>query len=395
MPASASRTPVLALGAFAVGASGYVVAGLLPALTTELGVSEAAAAQLVTAFALAYAVGSPLLAALTGQWERRTVLIVALAVTGLGNALAALAPDYALLLAARIVTALGAAVFTPAASAVAAELSPPERRGRAVAIVFGGLTLALVVGVPLGNLLGGPLGYRGVFALVAVVAALGAVSVRLLLPSVAPPPAVGFADRFTPARDPRVLAVLATTVLGCLAVFTVYTFIAPVLAATAGVDGGVLSALLLCYGVGAALGNLLGGRAADRWGTRGPLLLVIAGLTVTLALLPVVATSVPGAAAAMLVWGLVTWAFNPPVQHRLIALSPRGANLLLSLNASAIYLGVGLSGVAGGALLSVGGPTLLPEAAAVLTAISLVFAALGLRERGGARASRQPVGHSA
>ncbi|WP_158881048.1 MFS transporter [Amycolatopsis anabasis] len=393
MPGSSSRTGVLALGTFAVGTSGYVVAGLLPALTGELKVSAAAAAQLVTAFAIAYAVGSPLFAALTGRWERRRLLVAALGVTALGNVLAALAPGYALLFGARMITAIGAAVFTPAASAVAAELNPPERRGRAVALVFGGLTIATILGVPLGSLLSQFLGYRAVFALVAVFSLLGAVAVRLLLPSVAAPPPVRFADRFTVARDPRVLALLSATVLGCLAAFSVYTFIAPVLAATADIHGTTVSVLLFCYGVGGAIGNVLGGRATDRWGSRGPLLAVFGGITVVLALLPVLATSIAGAAIALFLWGLATWTINPPVQHRLIELAPRTSGLLLSLNASAIYLGVGLSGVVGGLVLSSGGPTLLPEVAAVLTALGLVAVVLAwrLRARPGAAQATEEV----
>nr|WP_240519238.1 MFS transporter [Amycolatopsis antarctica] len=364
---------MLAFGAFAVGTSGYVVAGLLPALTAELGVSPSAAAQLVTAFALAYALGSPLCAAATARWERRTLLVAALLVTALGNGLAALAPGYPSLFAARVVTAIGAAVFTPAASAVAAELTTPQRRGRAVALVFGGLTVSLVLGVPFGGALSDRLGYRAVFAVVAAAALLGAIAVRLLLPRVPPPPAVRFAERFAVARDPRVRSLLAATVLGCLAAFSVYTFVAPLLAATAGIGGSTLNVLLLVYGLGGVLGNIAGGRIVDRWGSRRPLIAVVGLLVVVLAVLPVAATTVAGAAVALFVWGMATWSFNPPVQHRLIELSPQGAGLLLSLNASAIYLGVGLAGVAGGLILPHGGPALLPLVASAFTALALVF----------------------
>ena len=391
-PRVARRTSVLALGTFAVGTSGYVVAGLLPALTAELGIGATAAAQLVTAFAIAYAFGSPLCAAATARWERRSLLVVALLVTAAGNLLAAIAPNYETLLLARVVTAVGAAVFTPAASAVAAELNPPHRRGRAVAMVFGGLTMSLVLGVPIGGLLSAELGYRPVFGLVAVVALVGAAAVRGLLPRVPPPPAVRFGARFTVAADPRVRALLAATVLACLAVFSVYTFIGPVLAATAGFTANTVNLLLFAYGIGGVLGNYLGGRAADRWGARRPLLIVAAALAVVLAVLPLAAATVPGAAIVLFLWGLTTWSLNPPVQHRLIELSPSGAGLLLSLNASAIYLGVGLSGVVGGVVLRHGGPGLLPEVAAVTVAVALVFVTRGWTGRGEAAG---PPGQSA
>ena len=384
---SSPRTSVLAFGAFAVGTSGYIVAGLLPALTGELHVSATTAAQLVTSFAIAYALGSPLFAALTGAWERRALLVAALVVTAAGNLFAALAPGYGSLLVARVVTAVGAAVFTPAASAVAAELTTPERRGRAVALVFGGLTVALIFGVPLGSLISQHLGYRPAFALVAAFSLASALAVRLALPTVAPPPRVGLAERFAAGRDPRVIAMLVITVLGCLAAFMVYTLVSPVLKATAGVSGTTITVLLFCYGVGGAIGNFFGGRAADRWGARLPLVVVLVGFTVVMAVLPVTAQTVGGAAVTLFVWGFFNWAFSPPVQHRLIELAPGHAGLLLSLNASAIYLGVGLSGVAGGLVLGSGGPVALPATAAVLAlaALLVVLFAWGGRVRVRAR----------
>ncbi|MEV6901405.1 MFS transporter [Amycolatopsis sp. NPDC051372] len=366
-----SRNAVLAFGAFGVGTSGYIVAGLLPSLVSELHVSATAAAQLVTSFAIAYAIGSPLFAAVTGRWERRTLLVAALVVTGLGNLLAAVAPGYTTLLLARVVTAVGAAVFTPAASAVAAELTTPERRGRAVAMVFGGLTVALIFGVPLGSLVSQQWDYQAAFLLVGVLSLAGAVAVRLVLPRVAPPPAVRLAERFAVARDKRVVALLVTTVLACLGAFMVYTLSSPLLAVTAGITGGTVTVLLFCYGIGGALGNYLGGRAADRWGARVPVLLVLGGMTVVLALLPFTSVTVAGAGVTFFVWGTITWAINPPMQHRLIELSPGHAGLALSLNASAIYLGVGLSGIVGGAVLTSAGPTVLPEIAAVLSAVAI------------------------
>ncbi|ATY09500.1 MFS transporter [Amycolatopsis sp. AA4] len=380
---AAARNSVLAFGAFGVGTSGYIVAGLLPALTSELHVSATAAAQLVTSFAIAYAVGSPLFAAATGRWERRTLLVAALAVAAVGNIFAAVAPGYTTLLIARVVTAIGAAVYTPAATAVAAELTTPERRGRAVSLVFGGLTIALIFGVPLGSVISQQFGYEGAFLFVGLLSLLGALGVRVALPKVAPPPVVGLAERFAVARDKRVVALLVTTTLACLAAFMVYTLVSPVLSATAGVSGGTITVLLFCYGIGGAVGNFAGGRAADRWGARKPLLVVLIGFTAVMVLLPFTATTVVGAGITLFVWGLANWSFSPPLQHRLIELSPGHAGLALSLNASAIYLGVGLSGVVGGAVLTSAGPTVLPEVAAALAAASMLVVVFfwGARKR--------------
>jgi predicted MFS family arabinose efflux permease len=374
------RVHLLAAGGFAVGTSAYIVAGVLPAVAEELGVSLTAAGQLTTAFALAYAIGAPVLAVLTGRWERRTLLVVALLVAALGNALAALAPNYPLLLAARIISALGAAVFTPGATLVATQLSPPERRGQAVAAVFGGLTLALVVGVPAGSLLEGTLGFRGVFALVAGICLLAAIGVRTLLPRVDAPPAVGLRARLAVAADRRVLTALSVSVLALLAVMCVYTYIAPLLAASAGVEGTRLGLLLLGYGAGSLIGNNVGGRLADRFGSRRPLLVVLPLFVLVLATLPLTASTVPGAAIALFVLGAVGWTGNAPIQSRLIELAPTNSGLLLSLNASAIYLGAGLSGVVGGLVIGLLGVLALPLVAAGLGLAALAMLLVSLRQ---------------
>lgn len=374
-----TRTHLLAAGAFAIGTSGYIVSGVLPAVSRELDVSSATAGQLLTAFAIAYALASPVLAVATGRWDRRTLLVAALAVSAFGNILATIAPNYPLLLVSRVVSALGAAVYTPAATLVATVLTPPDQRGRAVAVVFGGLTSSLVLGVPLGNLLGESLGYRGVFALIAAVTVLAAVVVRAGLPRMAAPPVVGLRERLAVAADRSVLAVLALTVLACLALFAVFNFIAPLLAVTAGVRGPVVSALFAAYGVGGVLGNWGAGRLTDRFPTRPLLLVQFSLVTAVLATLPLTTATVPGAALALFTWGALTWSVNPPIQSWLIALAPASSGLLLSLNASAIYLGVGLSGVFGGVVISTVGLLPLAPIAAVLALASLGLLVFGLR----------------
>ncbi|MBW0118529.1 MFS transporter [Pseudonocardia sp. KRD-169] len=373
------RLTLLAGGAFAVGTSAYVVAGLLPQISAELGVSISAAGQLTTAFALAYALGAPLLATLLGRRDRRGVLVAALLIAALGNLLSALAPSYGLLMVGRVLTALGAAAFTPAATHAATLLSPPERRGRAVSAVFTGITLSLVVGVPAGTLIGGIVGYRGVFAVVAALCLAGALGVRALLPTVDAPAPVGLRERLAVAADRRVLTILGITVLGLMAVLTVYTYIAPLLAESAGVTGPLLGALLVVYGIGALIGNDLGGRLTDRFGSRRPLLMTLPVITLALVTLPFTITSVVGAGIAMFVLG-GGFVVNAPVQTRLIELAPSGSALVLSLNASAIYLGIGLAGLVGGGVVAVFGVLALPLVGAVLSLGSLGLLVLALRQ---------------
>ncbi|HEU4946650.1 MAG TPA: MFS transporter [Kribbella sp.] len=367
-----ARLYLLAAGAFAVGTSAYVVSGVLPAVSAELHVSLTAAGQLATAFALSYAVGAPLLASFTGRWERRTLLLVALLTAAAGNAIAAVATTYPMLIGGRVVAALGAAAYTPAATLFATGFLPPAERGRAVAVVFGGLTFALVLGVPAGSLLGDSLGYRGVFGLITLVCVLVAIAVRTALPTVDAPPAISLRERFAGAADKRVQTVLVMTVLAVLATMSVYIYVVPLLGKTAHLDGGTVGVLLLVYGLGAVLGNLLGGRATDRFGSLTTLTVVLIGFVAVIATLPLTATSAIGAGVALFVWSLFTWAFNPPIQHLLLELGS-GGGLLLALNASAIYFGAGLSAVVGGLVIKLVGVQFLPPIAAALGAVVLVL----------------------
>jgi predicted MFS family arabinose efflux permease len=363
-----ARIYLLGAGAFAVGTSAYVVSGVLPDVSSELHVSLTAAGQLATAFSLSYAVGAPILSTLTGRWERRTLLIAALVLAALGNLIAAVATDYPVLIVGRVVAAFGAAVYTPAATLFATGLLPPEERGRAVAIVFGGLTFALVLGVPAGSLLGPTLGYKGVFALITVIAVLVAIVERAALPKVDAPPVVSLRERFAGVTDRRVQIVLAMTVLAVLGAFSVYIYIVPLLKHSAGLTGSVTGILLLVYGVGAVVGNLVGGRATDRFGSLRTLLVLLTGIAAVVGTLDLTMTTEVGAAAALFVWGMFTWAFNPPIQNLLLEL---GGGLLISLNASAIYLGAGLSAVVGGLVIQAFGVSYLPLLAAVLTLATL------------------------
>ncbi|MFC4946092.1 MFS transporter [Pseudonocardia sp. GCM10023141] len=373
-----ARTLLLAAGAFAVGTSAYVVTGVLPAVSAELGVSVTTAGQLSTVFALSYAVGAPLLATLTGRWDRRTLLVAALLLAAVGNALAAVSTNFPVLVASRVVSALGAAVYTPAATVVATQFHAPEHRGRAVAMVFGGLTFALVLGVPAGSILGPVIGFHGVFGLIAAASVLAAIAVRSFLPAVAAPAHIGLRDRLAVAADRRVLTMLGVTVFGVLGAMSVYTYVVPLLAASAAVAGPVVSALLLVYGLGALLGNAIGGRATDRWGSRRTLLTGMVGFTVLAVTMPVTMTTIGSAAVVLFFWSMFTWSVNPPIQNLLLGFSATSGGLLLSLNASAIYLGAGLSGVVGGVVIATLGVLALPLVGAVLGAIGVgLFVLLG------------------
>ncbi len=334
----------LTLGAFAIGTEGFMIAGLLPALARDLNVGLPAAGHLITAFSLAYAIGAPVMAVLTAAFERRRLLTIALSGFILGNLLAALAPGYSGLLAARLVLALSAATFMPAASGYATAVGGPERRGRALSTVATGLTLAIIAGVPLGVLVGQDFGWRATFTIVAGLAALALLGILTQLPRQTIDFTVGLGERLALAKRRDILGVLVTSVLTVAGTFTVYTYLGVFLANVADLGPQALAPVLLGYGLASAAGAQLGGAAADRCGARstviaggGLVLLAYLAFSLGAALGP--PRSTPVMLPAILLWGLASWGLITAQQARLVALAPTLAPISLSMNSSAIYLG--------------------------------------------------------
>lgn len=339
------RLLLLAGGAFAIGTGSLVITGILPNLAAAFGVSVDMAGLLISVFAIAYAIGSPVLSTLLGNLDRRRVLIGSLGIFTLANLLAAFTSDFTWLMLARILMALGAGVFMPAANAVAVSLAPPERRARAIALVTGGMTVSLILGVPLGTAVA-TLGWHFAFLVVALFGALALLGLLLKMPAGLPRGANTLAERLQVARRGEVLLALGTTALWTTGAFTLYTYIAPFLAAHAGITGHWLSATLVIAGIGSALGNQWGGRASDRFGPEPTLTFVLSLLTVALATASLVALTMPPALAlfvlpvVMMVWSGAGWAGHPSQMSRLAAMAPDATVVALSLNASALYVGI-------------------------------------------------------
>jgi predicted MFS family arabinose efflux permease len=336
----------LAAATFAVGTDSYVIAGLLPAIAADLEVSTPAAGQLVTVFALTMALSAPIMGALTGSLDRRSALLIALSVFVIGNAATALGTSYEVVLAARIFTAVGAGMINSAASSTAAAVAPPERRGRALAFVLGGLTLATALGLPLGTLIGSTDWHLTLWA-VAGIGLLAAVGIAVGLPEVRLP-AASLKDRLRPLGQGRVLALLAITALAFLGTYTLYTYIGPALRDATGGSESLLTLILLAWGVGILAGNITAGRLVDR---RDPARVVTGALvlaTLALALTPPATRSLASTLVWAVVWGVALGVVVVPQQHRLISFSPTATPVLLALNSSALYLGTALGGGIGG-----------------------------------------------
>jgi predicted MFS family arabinose efflux permease len=352
----------LAVATFAIGTEAFVISGLLPMISSELQISMAATGQLVTAYALTYAVGSPILAVTFNNLDRRTVLTLALGCFIASNVLAVLATSFATLLAARMLMAVGAGLCTPTAMAVAVAITSPERRGRAIALVTSGLTMSTVLGVPLGTWIGGLYGWRATFILVAVLGAVALAGLLLGLPRGLPRHTATLGQRFAVARHSAIFHALLVTAFWGIGAFTVLTYLAIPLR-NLGLSPTEISLGFLIFGVAAAIGNMLGGTLADRIGPIQTVTLGLVTLMTALTLQSIALKFMAPDQARPVFLGLVffqgigAWAFYPGQMANLVRIEPHASMIALSLNASAMYFGFAAGSALGGFVVTALSPT--------------------------------------
>jgi MFS transporter, DHA1 family, inner membrane transport protein len=351
------RILILTAGTFAIGTDAFVIAGILPELAHSLEVQLSDAGLLVTLFALAYALSAPVSGASFGHLERRSVLTVSLTVFAAANLLAALASTYAWLAVARMLAAASAAVYSPAAVACAVQLSPPSHRARASSMVYGGLTLSLVTGVPLGSLLARLGSWHTTFFFVLALSTAAVVAIRILLPKSTAGRAVSLRQRFAPLQRPAVLATLLSGYIWMTGGIFVYTYIARLVSAATGWGPAVISPILLLYGASALAGNYVSGRASDSvLGAQRTLLWVLALHAAALVGLGFAALLGPPLGRGLALLGIALfaaagWGCTAPQAARLIALAPQSPMEMLSLSTMATYLGIATGAALGGQIL--------------------------------------------
>lgn len=347
--------PLLALaaGAFGIGVTEFAPMGLLPIIATDLGVSIPTAGLLISAYALGVVIGAPLMTLTTGRVPRRTLLIGLAAIFTLGNLLSAVATDYWTLFAARIITSLNHGAFFGVGSIVAASLVAPNRQAGAVASMFMGLTIANVVGVPLAAWAGDALGWRASFWGIAAIGLMVMAALRFTLPKTpAPEDANALAELKVLGRGP-VLSALALTVIGASAMFTVFTYIAPILQEVTRASLGFVTAMLVTYGLGLTLGNWLGGKFADKSVDR-TLVVTLSALSALLVAYAFVMPFAGPSAVLIFFWGVASFALVPPLQVRVMAAASDAPNLASAMNIGAFNLGNAIGAALGGAVIAGG-----------------------------------------
>lgn len=371
----------LTTGAFGIGVTEFVIMGLLLQVGADLHVSIAAAGLLITGYALGVVVGAPLLTTLTARWSRKTVLLGLMAIFTLGNIACALAPGYGFLMAARVLTALAHGTFFGVGSVVATQLVPAERKASAIAAMFTGLTVANILGVPFGTWLGQHFGWRATFWAVSVIGVVALAVIAMLVPrdKASDAPNDWRADLAAMIR-PAVLLGLATTVLGFGGVFAVFTYVAPMLTQITGFADAAVSPILLVFGGGLVVGNILGGRFADR-----ALLATVFGsliaLTVVLGLMGFAMHDRIAAIAFIGLLGATGFATVAPLQMWVMEKTHgAGKSLASSFNIAAFNLGNALGAWVGGVVIEQGaGLGAVPMVAALLPLAAVGVVAISLR----------------
>ncbi|TAA08856.1 MFS transporter [Pseudoxanthomonas winnipegensis] len=387
----------LTLAAFAIGTTEFVIVGLIPTIATDLGVALPSAGLLVSLYALGVAIGAPILTAITGRVPRKPLLVGLMALFTVGNLVAWLAPGYATLIVARLLTGLAHGVFFSVGSIVATSLVPREKAASAIATMFSGMTVAFVTGIPLGTFIGQHFGWRTTFLAVAVFGLVAMIGAQLLVPrNIAHATPAPLRRQLRVLLQPRLLLVYAMTAVGYGGSLIAFTFLAPILEDISGFRPQMVSLVLLAYGVSVAIGNVWGGRLADRRGPVGALKVIFGVLALVLLVLTFTASSPWLVVLTVLAWGAVAFGNVPALQVYVVRqaeqVAPDATDVAAGFNISAFNLGVAGGSWAGAQVVAHLGLAHTPWIAALVT-----LGALGLTVLSGRldRRNAAPLSHTA
>lgn len=371
----------LTLSAFAIGTTEFVIVGLIPTIAADMKVTLPSAGLLVSLYALGVAVGAPVLTALTGRVPRKQLLLGLMALFTAGNLLAWLAPGYGALMAARVLTGLAHGVFFSIGSTIATSLVPKEKAASAIALMFTGLTVALVTGVPLGTFIGQHFGWQATFLAVSLLGVIAIIGSALLVPAnIAASKPAQITTQLAVLKKPRLLLVYAMTTLGYGGSFVAFTFLAPILQQVAGFSASSVSLVMLLYGASVAAGNIWGGTLADRHGPVRALQLVFALLAAVLFVLALTAPHKVAVLATVLAWGAVAFGNVPGLQvyvvQRAQVDAPRAVDVASGLNIAAFNVGIALGAWGGGIIVDRLGLMATPWIGALVVGCALLLTTL-------------------
>ncbi|GAB1528986.1 MULTISPECIES: MFS transporter [Brevibacillus] len=343
---------VLALISFLVGTSNYIVSGILDRIAETLGTNVAVAGQLITVYSLAYAVGTPILMALTAKMDRLKLLLYSLGLFIAANLLTFIMSDFGFFITARIITALGAGVVTVNALSIAAKIAPPGKQASAIANVTMGITASLIIGVPLGRMIASAFGWKAVFLAIAIVGGLAMLVIAAVIPRMQGDKPIPLIKQFALLKKPQVLVALAITFFWLGGYSLVYTYLSPFLLEVTHLHESLISAALFVFGVASLIGSKVGGYSADKRGIKYTLVSGMVLHVISLILLSLVGQSVIAVFAILILWSFAAWSSAPAQQFNLVSLVPESTGVMLSLNSSMMQLAMAVGAGIGGLIVN-------------------------------------------
>lgn len=378
----------LAIGAFGIGVTEFSPMGMLPVIAGDLGVSIPTAGMLISAYAFGVLIGAPVMTLLFANMPRRRLLVLSMAIFTLGNLISAMADSYSALMIGRIITSFNHGVFFGVGAVVATNIVPPNKRAGAVAAMFSGLTIATIGGVPLASFVGTTFGWRNAFFGMAALGIVTMLALRLSLPPLVNQKRANIRHELAVLSKGPVLAALLLTVVGASSMFTVFTYIAPILQQETHASTTFVTAMLVLYGAGLAVGNILGGRFADR-SLYGTLIVSLFAVIVLLLIFAVTMTSALVVAPLIFLWGIASFAVVPPLQSLVVQEARDAPNLASAMNIGAFNLGNALGAALGGGVISAGLGLPAVALAGAGTAVLGLLMVLMLKEKHSKQSSGQ------
>lgn len=343
---------ILAIATFVAGTVEFIITGLLAMIAGDLHVSVGIVGQLVSIFSLVFAIGAPVLIAITSKIERRKLLLIAMTVFLIGNVISIISPNFTILLIARIILAASCSVVIVVSITTAANIVSNEIRGRAIGVIFMGISSSLVFGVPLGTLIGEHYGWRMTFALVGVLSLLSMVGIIKFLPKVNPQPSIPLVKQIATLKNKRILSIQLISFLQLTGHFTIYTYFTPFLQSTMGLSTKMISISLLIFGVAGILGGWIGGWCTDRFGGAKTILIILGLLAISILLLPIATNSIISLMMIVTLWGCLSWSLSPSIQDSLAKAAKDSADIQVGLNNSFSHIGIALGSILGGILIN-------------------------------------------
>ncbi|ATO50691.1 MFS transporter [Brevibacillus laterosporus] len=345
------RVYLLTIVSFVVGMVELIIGGILDLVATDLGVSLGKAGFLITMFSLVFAISAPILLTLTSGVERKRLTMISLLVFLIGNVIAVISPTYSMLLLARIISAVSGSLLVVLCVTIASSIVTIPYRARAIGVVFMGISASLVLGVPIGLMIGNAFGWRAPFILISILTILSLTGVHFFMDRIEPKPSIPIWKQLGTLKNRKVLFTQLTSFLFLAGHLTLYAYLTPFLKMKLGLDGDWVSIVYVIFGIAAVFGGGFGGFLADRFGTKRTILSVISIFALTIFMIPYTTFALPLFLVVMIIWSMLSWAITPALQSYLIEAAPESSDIQQSLNNSALHFGIAFGSFIGGIVI--------------------------------------------